>query len=159
MIFFIRLLFNIPQKFPPMLPSNLIEQQLVVVNNFILVHLWVQLTEVPISLSWLPTLIMLTLINPHHMRFVLPKVKCFSRVDLRPNWLMEIFIWYLSISIHIKFIKYQWELLVSQIQTPMLKVKFQLLRFNKPGFLLIQVYKCFPYGFPLCLNFINNGSF
>lgn len=126
---------------------------------FILMHLLMELTIVILTLDWLPTFIVFARFYFVHYWFVLSKVEALSRMYLTTNCQLEIFVRYLAIFIHVKFIKQIFELLISQSQTPMLEVKLKFLRQNLPGLFHIQIHECFSQSFPLELDFIKNCLF
>ncbi len=68
-------------ELPPLMP-NMLKESAKELNALILMHLLVQLAVQGITLSGLPTLIMLATINLLHVRFVLSKVKSLSRMNL-----------------------------------------------------------------------------
>jgi len=83
----------------------------------------VELAEITISLGRLPALHMLALAYTHHVRLVLTEVKRLTRMDLTTYCLVEVFVRDLTVSIIVELIKYVLELLRSQIESPMVKVK------------------------------------
>jgi hypothetical protein len=87
-----------------------------------------KLAEISISLSWLPTLLMLARVNLEHHWLVLSEIQTFSWMDLRTNSDLEIFVGDNAVTIIVKFLKQIVELLIGQCQTPMFEVKSEFFR-------------------------------
>jgi hypothetical protein len=107
-------------EFRPFVVSELLVHLLKQFYPLINVHFIMKLTEVTVALSWLPALIVLALVNPHHMRLILSEIESLTWMNLRADTCVEIFVGDLPISVNIKFIKDQLELLLIQSQSPML---------------------------------------
>jgi hypothetical protein len=75
-IFLLCIMFNRYNQFLPFLLPQLLKQPIKEFSPLISIHFSMQCTEIPPeSLSRLPALRVLALINPHHVRFVLSKIQ------------------------------------------------------------------------------------
>lgn len=157
MIIMLRVLFHFSYEVLPLFIPHLLEKALKELNALINVHLIVQLAEVSIALGGLPAFIVLALVHPHHMRFILSEVKCFTWVDLRAHCLMKILVRYLPIFVVVKLVEYAVELLISQVKSPVLEVEPQFCGFNEPRFLLVKINKGLPNSLPLHLDLFNDS--
>jgi hypothetical protein len=118
-----------------------------------------QLTIIGIATGRLPAFIMDTTVDLHHLRFVLSEIETFSRMDFTTDSQLKVFIRYFSILIQVKFVKEILELFVSEVETPVLKVKAQFLGQNCSCFLHVEIHKCLSESLPLKLNLVQHCFF
>lgn len=113
-------------------------------------------TEFTYSSNSLPALIVFARINSLVHFFILSEIKSFSRVNFRSNCLLEVLIRNFPISIVIELPKKVFKLVISDLKTPMLEIKPELIRFDIATFLFIKVTKGFPDSFPLKLHLLKD---
>jgi hypothetical protein len=159
-IFFLCIMFNSHNQLLPFLLTQLLKQAVKELSPLISIHLSMQRTEIAAqSLSGLPALGMLTLIDPHHVRFVLPEVQRLPRVYLVADRLMKVHVADLAVAVHIELVEDVLELLLSQVQAPVLQVEPQLVLRDRRVLLLVHVAEGLADGLPLKLDFVDNRLF
>lgn len=78
---------------------------------------------------------------------------------LTSNTFMEIFVRYFPILITVEFVKDEVKLIISQEETPMLKVELQFISLNETTLSLVQIDKGFSYSLPLKFYLIKDLLF
>ena len=137
----------------PTLDSDFFENLLVQPDNFLLVHLLMQIAVVCIRLCGLPTAVFLTRVDTRIWRFVKSEVKGFSRMDFTTDSFAEVFIWNLTVPIRINPIEKLFELFIWDLHAPEAEHRSKLVSFDRACLFYVQISECFTQCLPLVLNF------
>jgi len=92
-------------------------------NRLVLVHSLMQRAVLGITLSGLPALLMLAAVDAKGRRLVLSEVKSLRWVNLAAHCQLEVLVRNFSVFVKVELIEDQLELLVVDLQAPVLEVK------------------------------------
>lgn len=78
------------------------------------------------------------------------------RVDLVAHRVLEVFVGDFTVFVSIEFVKDQFELVIIEVNAPVVQIVLKLSRHNGSSLFLVQIYKRFLKGFPLEMDLVNN---
>jgi len=117
----------------------------------------VDLAEVGLALGVLPALLLLAAVHLFRLLQVLPEVQTLRRVDLAPHSQLEVLVGDLPILVQVELVEQVLELLVGEVQPPMLEVEPELFRQNGACLLHVEVHEGLPEGLPLELDLVQDS--
>jgi len=122
------------------------------------VHFDVRGAEVGLSLDWRPAPHVTALGNPDDLRLVLSEVKrsCLTRVDFAADRAREVPVRNQVVLVDIKVLKHFIELIVCQVDAPVLQIEAKLVPLDEAVVVLVQVSERLAYSLPLHAHLVNN---